>query len=100
MKHEETLFGVTGWVGQRSAPSDGRNTAGKLRVFVFQQITEDRASDKMQFFKQDQNDAKLKTIRQLKWFRVYIQHILLQTLWYVTYVARVHLCKLPTCQWR
>jgi hypothetical protein len=50
-------------MGQRSAPSDGRNTAGKL--FVFHQTTEDRASDKMQFFKQDQNDTKNQTYAQM-----------------------------------
>jgi hypothetical protein len=51
-------------MGHKSAPCDGRKTAGK--PFVFHQTTENRASDKMQFFKQDEDEAKLKTMGQLK----------------------------------
>jgi hypothetical protein len=65
MTYEETLClgSLDEWDRDQRHPMDA-NTAVKL--FVFHQTTEDRVSDKMQFFKEDQNDAKIKIMRQLK----------------------------------
>jgi hypothetical protein len=51
------------WDGDQRHPMDATQQAV---YFVFHQTKEDRNSDKMQFFKQDQNDAELKNMRQLK----------------------------------